>query len=133
MEKMDNILRTFRNEIRINSKVGEYKELLQAIENEIDNLNNPFRISKEVAMTILQPHKEGRKWRIHTLEGCMGCDVDLDIIEKRLETSQILLAGKNRQAVGHGVAYFDEIRGYMFLETDEKKLKALHKKLKLKF
>lgn len=130
---MDNILRKFRNEIRSNSKVGEYKELLQAIENEIDNLNNPHRISKEVAMTILQTFKEKNKLRIHTFEGNMGCNVDLKTIKERLETSQILLAGKNMQAMGHGVAYFDEKRGYMFLETDEKKLKALHKKLKLKF
>ena len=130
---MENILRTFYQEIRANSKVGEYKELLQVIENEIDNLNNPYRISKEVAMAILQPHKENKKWRIHTFEGCMGCDVDLSIIKKRLETSQILLAGKNKQSIGHGVAYFDEKRGYMYLETNEKKLKALHKKLKLEF
>ena len=36
---MENILRTFRNEIRANSRVGEHKELLALVEIEIDKLS----------------------------------------------------------------------------------------------
>jgi hypothetical protein len=93
-------------------------------------------LTPKEALELLQTHLEGKKKRLHTFEGgafLMGCDMDLSTIKERLNNSKhICLSGKNMKAMGHGVAYKQESGSYLFLETDKKKLEAIHKARKIK-
>lgn len=96
---------------------------------------DPYDLTPDEALTLLLPHLDGRKKRVHTLEGgsfMMGCDIDLTIIKKRLkETESIKLSGPNMHGMGHGIAYFVEGRGYLFLETDMSKVNEVLKARKI--
>ena len=89
--------------------------------------------SKE-ALSLLEPHLEGRKKRVHTFEGfsgiLIGCDVDLTIIKKRFKEAgkdDLALAGSSMRGIGHGVGIFDERIGWMFIESDKERVDAMHK------
>ena len=96
------------------------------------NKKDPHKLTAKEAIELLEPHKEKRKLRVHTFLdggfGLMGCDVDLSVIKKRLktETTDIRLAGKNMRGFGHGLAYLTSGGDYMFLKTDEEKIKNIH-------
>jgi hypothetical protein len=58
----------------------------------------------------------------------MGCDIDLTSVKKQLkESSSIVFAGPNMRGMGHGIAYLDKNKAYIFLETEGSKLSALEK------
>jgi hypothetical protein len=91
------------------------------------NKTDLHKLTPEIALSLLEPHKERMKLRVHSFTGggfaLMGCDIDLTQIKKYLkETSDIRLAGPNMLGMGHGVAYYDEKQGYVFLETNKEKL-----------
>ncbi len=89
------------------------------------------------ALDLLSIHLEGKKKRVHTLEGfggiaVMGCDIDLTNIKKIIKKSEYIgLAGSNMTGMGHGVAIDQKGKGYLFLETDKIKLDAIYKKRKI--
>jgi len=96
-------------------------------------------LTADEALALLAPHKEGRKLRVHTYEGAgfalFGCDIDLSILEKRIkacESGDVALSGKNMRGAGHGVALFTEGKGWMFLQSDKKKIDAIFKKRGIK-
>ena len=68
---MKDILLKFRNEIRINSKVGEFEELLNVIEKTIDNLH----LQKPTHPLYESPQKERNEDKYGTLGSnqCICC------------------------------------------------------------
>ena len=93
-------------------------------------------LTAKEAIGLLSSHLEGKKKRVHTFTGfggmLMGCDIDLSNLKKRLSKAKsIMLAGPNMKGMGHGVALEEEGKGFMFLETDSKKLEAIYKKRKI--
>lgn len=89
-------------------------------------------LTPDEAIALLRVHIEDKKKRVHTFEGfgfgLFGCDIDLKTIKADLKASEhICLSGKNMKAVGHGVALKTKKGGYIFLETNDKKLNALFK------
>lgn len=96
-------------------------------------------LTMKEALELLSPHLEKRKKRIHTFTNggpiLMGCDVDLTSIKKRLKLCKeddITLSGPHMRAMGHGVAFWDDKEGWMFLESDRTKIDAIHKERKIK-
>ena len=86
------------------------------------------------ALELLAPHKERNKLRVHTFMGMgfalMGCDMDLKHIKaifKKAANDDITLSGANMRGMGHGVAFFEEGKGWTFLETDKAKIDAIYK------
>jgi hypothetical protein len=51
---MENTLRTFYQEIRSKSKVGEYKDLLEMIEKEINNILDPSEKSEKEMWALIE-------------------------------------------------------------------------------
>lgn len=96
---------------------------------------DPYDLTEKEALTLLLPHIEKRKKRVHSFEGgpfLMGCDIDLTQVKKYLkETESIKLSGPNMHAMGHGIAFFDKKRGYTFLETDMDKVNEILKTRKI--
>ena len=83
------------------------------------------------ALGLLAPHLEGKKKRVHTFMGMgfglMGCDYDLTDVKKHLkEAKEITLSGPNMRGMGHGVAFLEKDQ-WTFLESDKKKIDAIHK------
>lgn len=95
-------------------------------------------LNYEEALSLLAPHKEGKKLRVHSLEGnglyMAGCDIDLSEIKKYFKASKHLcLSGPNMRGMGHGVAFFHpKYERYTFLETDKKKLDEFFKQRNIK-
>ena len=88
------------------------------------------RLTIDEALSVLSIHLEGKKQRVHTIEGgwgfMMGCDMDLSDIKKIFKTTKYIgVAGSNMKGMGHGIVFEDEKKGYTFLETNKKKLDAL--------
>lgn len=105
---------------------------------------DPFVITAKQARTLMEPHKECGKLRVHCMDtpgfAMMGYNVDLKEIMNRLkkleetEPDQIKLAGPNMQAVNHGICYWrNDETGYVFIETNKEKLEAFHKEVGAKF
>ena len=97
---------------------------------------NKALLTPEDALSLLAPHKEGRKQRVHSFQGfssvLMGCDIDLTQIKKRLKSAtEICLSGRNMRGMGHGVAYHDGT-AFTFLETDRVKIDEIRIKRKIK-
>jgi CTP-dependent riboflavin kinase len=70
---------------------------------------------------------------VHSLVDCsialIGADMHLSDVKKALnETEDIRLAGSNMKGMGHGLAYWHNRMGYIFLETDMAKIDAIHLK-----
>jgi hypothetical protein len=102
-----------------------------------------IKINVEKAQAMLQPqqaldllatHKEGRKVRVHsfmsTSFALMGCDMDLTQVKaifKKAKLDEIVLSGPHMKAVGHGVAFWENGKGWTFLATDSVKLDAIYK------
>jgi hypothetical protein len=91
-------------------------------------------ITPKQAITVLETHLEGRKKRVHTFSGMafglFGCDMDLTQIKglfKEAKEDEIALSGPNMQTVSHGVAVFTKKSGWLFISTDDNKLKNLLK------
>lgn len=100
-------------------------------------LDPPLLTSKE-ALELLSTHKEKNKLRVHSIDSgggfMMGCDIDLKTIKEYFGKSEhICLSGLNMRGIGHGVAFFHpKTNRYVFLKTDENKLKDIHTKRKIK-
>jgi len=105
---------------------------------------DPYVITAKQARSLMEPHKEKGKLRVHCMDNpgfaMMGYDVDLKTIMERLkkieadEPDQIRLAGPNMQSIQHGIAYWkDNQTGYVFIKTNEQKLEAFHKEVGVKF
>ena len=94
-----------------------------------------LQLTKEEALELLAPHLEGKKKRVHTFNGgyfgiLMGCDMDLTEVKKALKNckeDEISLSGANMRGMGHGVAYYTEKNGWIFLESDKKKIDTINK------
>jgi len=89
--------------------------------------NDPHKLTAAEAIALLSPHDEDGRQRVHTFTASpmmMGCDVDLDDIIKRLDTSEdIRLSGPRMYAMGHGVEFQDpKYNQIMFLEADKEKV-----------
>ena len=94
-------------------------------------MNTKYLTVKE-ALNLLLIHTENKKQRVHTFDGCgMGCNVDLSVIKKRLQSAKnfddiVLSSGVN--TMGHRVAlYFND--GWLFISSDDKKVKEFEKSL----
>lgn len=108
-----------------------------------DKANDPYVLSIEEALGLLATFTERKKLRVHTIVGMggivMGCDMDLSAIKKlfeeaviegdRTKDDLIRLGGENVTAIGHGVGVYQVKKdaGWLFIETDSKKLAAIHK------
>lgn len=99
----------------------------------------PTYLTAKQAVELLGLHLDGKKKRVHTMEamvfGMAGCDMDLTEIKKLFkvaEADDICLSGPNMRAINHGVAVWREKRGWLFISTDEKKLKNFEKSLVVK-
>ena len=84
------------------------------------------------ALELLAPHKEEGILKVHSFVGLgailMGCDMSLKSVKKHFkETKRIVLSGPHMRGMGHGIAYFDEKQGYVFLETDKEKIDNINK------
>ena len=91
---------------------------------------NPYRLTIEEALSLIEVFTEKRKKRAHTFEGSsfvlIGCDMDLSTIKEEMKKSDsISLAGPNMCAMGHGIAYFRKGYGYLFVKTDMEKIKKI--------
>lgn len=89
------------------------------------------KLTPKEALGLLAPHLEGRKKRVHSLVDCsialLGADMDLSDVKKAFkETDDIRLAGPNMKGMGHGLAYWHNKMGYVFLETDMNKINTIH-------
>lgn len=96
----------------------------------------PTYLTPKQAVELLGLHVEGKKKRVHTMEPCSfgmaGCDMDLTDIKKAFEVADsegICLSGPNMRGMQHGVAVYREPRGWLFISTDEEKLKNFEKSL----
>jgi hypothetical protein len=94
------------------------------------------QLTPKEAETLIAVHLEGKTKRVHTFSGgggiLMGCDIDLSDLKKRFKTAEYIgLAGINMTGMGHGIAIQEKGKGYLFLETDKKKLDAVYKKRKI--
>lgn len=99
----------------------------------------PTYLTPKQAVEVLGLHLEGKKKRVHTMEnvmfGMMGCDMDLTDIKKAFEVAEaddICLSGPNMRGQNHGVAVWRENKGWLFISTDEEKLKKFEKSLVVK-
>lgn len=95
------------------------------------------KLTPTEAKELLSTHLEGKKKRIHTFDGfggiIMGCDIDLSEIKKKFKRAEYIgLAGANMTGMGHGVAIQEKGKGFLFLSTDENKLKKIYKKRGIK-
>lgn len=95
-------------------------------------------LTPKQALGVLDTHLEKRKKRVHTFTGMafglFGCDMDLTQIKamlKNAKADEIAVSGPNMQTVSHGVAVFDEGQGWLFISTDDNKLKNLLKDLEV--
>jgi hypothetical protein len=93
-------------------------------------------LTPKQAIGVLDTHLEKRKKRVHTFTGMgfglFGCDMDLTQIKamiKNAKVDEIAISGVNMQTVSHGIAVFDNDRGWLFISTDNNKLKNLLKDL----
>lgn len=101
--------------------------------NEVKAILQPWQ-----ALELLQTHKEGRKVRVHTFMSTsfalIGCDMDLTQVKaifKKAKGDEIVLSGPNMKGVGHGVAFWENGKGWTFLATDSVKLEAIYKLRKI--
>ena len=97
------------------------------------------------ALELLAIFTERRKKRVHSFIGTsfalMGCNMDLSQVKREMKASlaleggieNIQIAGRNMNAMQHGVAYWTEKAGWTFLETDKAKLDAIIKKRRITF
>ncbi len=89
-------------------------------------------LTTKQALSLLAPHLEKRKKRIHTLQNSgfalMGCNIDFKDVKERLtkadNNGDICISGNNAQGSGHGVALYEDGKGWLFLKTDRQKLEA---------
>lgn len=86
-------------------------------------------LTAKEALGLLSTHKGNVRMRVHTFTFAgtilMGCDLDLRTIKeifKTLKEKQISLSGDNMRGMGHGVAFFQDGKGWTFLETDDAKI-----------
>ena len=96
----------------------------------------PIYLTPKQAVEMLGLHTKGRKKRVHTFEamafGMAGCDMDLTDIKKLFKVAQsddICLSGVNMRGMNHGLAVYREQRGWLFISTDEEKVKNFEKSL----
>ena len=95
------------------------------------------------AIELLQTFKSNRKMRVHsfisTSFALMGCDMDLSEVKKcfkkalKTDLSYIRIAGPQALSMGHGVAFFEENRGWTFIETKTEKINELLKIRKINY
>ena len=96
-----------------------------------------YDLTAKEALSLLSKHKEGGRLQVHSFEGMggiiMGCDISLASIKEHFKTSKrICLAGPSMKGLGHGVAFLRN-DNFIFLETDNAKLKELFAARKLDF
>ena len=96
----------------------------------------PVYLTPKQAVELLGLHMKGKKKRVHTMEampfGMAGCDMDLADIKKLFKVAQsdeICLSGPNMRGINHGLAVYREQRGWLFITTDEEKVKNFEKSL----
>ena len=101
------------------------------------NEDKKFLTPKE-AMSLLNTYTEDRKVRVHTFSLCsiaiIGCGMDLARIKRILANAkedEIKISIDRMRNLSHGVSVWTKKDGWLYIETDEEKLKEFYLKRKL--
>ena len=101
------------------------------------NEDKKFLTPKE-AVSLLNTYTEDRKVRVHTfslfLFAMAGCAMDLARVKRILANAkedEIKISIDRMRNMSHGVSVFTKKDGWLYIETDEEKLKEFYLKRKL--
>jgi hypothetical protein len=94
--------------------------------------DDPHKLTPEEALSLVEVFEEFGRDRTHSLSGTgfgmFGCNMDMTSVEAYIKKEgEARIAGPNMNAMGHGIAFFKQGEGYIFIQTNKEKLDALIK------